>query len=222
MHAGLAALADETTRGPPGATLFASLVARVKAAATNREAIRLAVGRQVILARGFVDPRSFSKPAAQEQALTRIRANFAHYRSLCASPMTAAELKKLAPWQRPADPAPAVVLTFISPSRGADGILFMVVLVYTVLSSPLLLLGLSVLAGAWAYCFILTKPEDPVTIAGYELRRREKVRHSALRRRRADSLFALPAREVPLTASGLPSPPFPGSFSLSHHSRSSW
>ena len=61
-------------------------------------------------------------------------------------------------------------------SRGADSILFMAVLVYTVLSSPLLLLGLSVLAGAWAYCFILTKPEDPVHIAGYELRRREKVR----------------------------------------------
>lgn len=138
MHAGLAALADETAAMPPGASLFSSLISRVKAAASNREAIRLAVGRQVILARGFVDPRSFSKPAAQEQVLARIRANFAHYRSLYS-------------------------------------ILFMAVLVYTVLSSPLLLLGLSVLAGAWAYCFILTKPEDPVHIAGYELRRREKL-----------------------------------------------
>lgn len=86
MHAGLAALADETAAMPPGASLFSSLISRVKAAASNREAIRLAVGRQVILARGFVDPRSFSKPAAQEQVLARIRANFAHYRSLCMRP----------------------------------------------------------------------------------------------------------------------------------------
>ena len=57
----------------------------------------------------------------------------------------------------------------------ADGILFVLVLVYTVLSSPLLLLGLCTLAGAWAYAFVLTSPETPITIAGFELRRREKL-----------------------------------------------
>ena len=57
----------------------------------------------------------------------------------------------------------------------ADGILFVAVAVYTVLSSPLLLLGLSLLAGAWAYAFVLTSPETPITIAGFELRRREKL-----------------------------------------------
>ena len=57
----------------------------------------------------------------------------------------------------------------------ADGILLVVVMVYTVLSSPLLLFGLTILAGAWAYAFVLTSPETPITIAGYELRRREKL-----------------------------------------------
>ena len=51
----------------------------------------------------------------------------------------------------------------------------MAVGIYTVLSSPLLLLGLSLLAGAWAYAFVLTSPETPITIAGFELRRREKL-----------------------------------------------
>jgi len=59
--------------------------------------------------------------------------------------------------------------------RSLYGILFAVVLVYTVLSSPLLLLGLSVLAFAWLYAFVLTSPETPINIAGFELKRREKV-----------------------------------------------
>lgn len=137
MHAGLAALAEEGS-GPPGKLLFSSIVAKVRAAVSNREAIRVHVGRQVILARGFIDPRAFSKPANQEQVIARIRANFAHYRSLY-------------------------------------GILMAVILVYTVLSSPLLLLGLTFIAAAWAYCFVLNKPDDPVMVAGYEMRRREKV-----------------------------------------------
>ena len=55
--------------------------------------------------------------------------------------------------------------------RSLYSILFIVVMVYTVLSSPLLLLGLAVLAGAWSYAFILTAPDTPLTIAGVELRR---------------------------------------------------
>ena len=43
------------------------------------------------------------------------------------------------------------------------------------LSSPWLLLGLTVISGAWAYAFVLTSPETPITIAGFELRRREKM-----------------------------------------------
>ena len=39
----------------------------------------------------------------------------------------------------------------------------------------LLLLGLTFIAAAWAYCFVLNKPDDPVMVAGYEMRRREKV-----------------------------------------------
>ena len=100
----------------------------LKAAAGNREAIKLAVGKQVILARGFFDPRAFSKPADREAWLGRVRANFAHYRSLY-------------------------------------GVLFAIVLLYDVLSSPFLLLGLTVIAGAWSYAFVLNAPEDPVTIA---------------------------------------------------------
>ena len=128
MHAGLAALADESGK-PPGATLFAGLVTKVKAAVTNREAIRLAMGKQVILARSFFDPRTFSKPESREVALARVRANFASYRSLYA-------------------------------------VLGLVVLLYTVLSSPMLLLGLSMLVGAWAFAFVLNAPEDPITVAG--------------------------------------------------------
>ena len=137
LHQGLAALASDSS-GPPGASIFKAIVSKVRAAASDREGIRLAVGKQVILARSFVDPRTFSKPENREMCLARVRANFAHYRSLY-------------------------------------GILGAVVLVYTVLSSPLLLLGLTFLAACWAYAFVLTKPEDPISIAGYELRRREKL-----------------------------------------------
>ena len=129
MHAGLAALADEASGKPPGSTFFAGLVAKAKAAVTNREAIRVAMGKQVILARSFFDPRTFSKPESQTVAIARIRANFAHYRSLYAG-------------------------------------LGLVVLLYTVLSSPMLLLGLTMLAGAWAYAFVLNAPEDPISVAG--------------------------------------------------------
>ena len=52
----------------------------------------------------------------------------------------------------------------------ADGILFVLVLVYTVLSSPLLLLGLATIGGAWTYAFVLNAPETPINVAGYEVR----------------------------------------------------
>ena len=57
----------------------------------------------------------------------------------------------------------------------ADGILFVVVMLWVVLSSPLLLLGLTVLAGAWAYAFVLNAPETPIMVAGVELGRKEKL-----------------------------------------------
>jgi len=37
-----------------------------------------------------------------------------------------------------------------------------------------LLLGLVVLLGVWAYCFVLNSPSTPLEIFGFELRRREK------------------------------------------------
>jgi len=117
---------------------ISSLIARVKGLVSNREAVKLAAGKQLILARTFFSPAQFSKPENRDIWLQRVRANFGHYRSLYS-------------------------------------ILFVVVAVYTVLSSPLLLFGLTVLAGAWAYAFVLTSPETPISIAGFELRRREKL-----------------------------------------------
>merc|ERR1711998_463476 len=55
------------------------------------------------------------------------------------------------------------------------GLIFIVVMVYTVLSSPLLLMGLLILAAAWLYSFVLTNQDEALTIAGFELRRREKL-----------------------------------------------
>lgn len=133
MHPGLQALAEENASG-----YVKGAVAKVKSLFANREAIQLAAGKQLILARSFFAPTSFSKPLTREEWLGRVRANFAHYRSLYS-------------------------------------ILFVAVGVYTVLSSPLLLLGLSVLACAWVYAFVLTAPDTPITIAGVELRRREKL-----------------------------------------------
>lgn len=54
-------------------------------------------------------------------------------------------------------------------------LVFIAVLLYTVLSSPWVLIGLGLLAGAWAYCFVLVSPDTPLEIAGFELRRREKL-----------------------------------------------
>jgi hypothetical protein len=138
MHPGLAALAGDESSGPPGASAFRGLIARVKALVQNREALRVVFGKQIILGRSFFAPTTFSKPESREVWLQRVRGNFAHYRSIYA-------------------------------------IVFVIVLVYTVLSSPLLLLGLTLLAGAWAYAFVLTSPETPIMVAGFELRRREKL-----------------------------------------------
>lgn len=139
LNGALAALAESgLSSAPPAAGIFKSLVAKVKAVATNREAIKAVVGKQAILARGFFAPTSFSKPESRDVVLARIRANFAAYRSLY-------------------------------------GVLFIIVLVYTVLSSPLLLIGLGMLGFAWAYAFVLTSPETPITVFGMELRRREKL-----------------------------------------------
>ena len=52
-------------------------------------------------------------------------------------------------------------------------VLFVVVLVYTVLSSPLLLFGLALLGAAWAYAFL--QAEATLAVFGFELRRREKL-----------------------------------------------
>lgn len=59
--------------------------------------------------------------------------------------------------------------------RSLYAVLFLVVLVYYVLSSPTLLFGIFLVAGAWAYAFILKKPEDPIDVFGVELRSRQKL-----------------------------------------------
>ena len=109
MHPGLAALAEDQASSSAGAML-----AKLKSLITNREEIRMAIGKQTILARSFFAPTAFSKPESRDIWLQRVRANFAHYRSIYA-------------------------------------ILFAAVAVYTVLSSPWLLFGLSVIGGAFAY-----------------------------------------------------------------------
>lgn len=53
-------------------------------------------------------------------------------------------------------------------------VLFGGVVVYTVLSSPWFLLGMAMMAGAWAYAFVVTGPDMPLTVMGFELRRKEK------------------------------------------------
>ena len=54
-------------------------------------------------------------------------------------------------------------------------VFFFLVLLYTLLSSPLLLIGLSTVAGAWLYSFVLTNQDEPLQLFGFELRRREKL-----------------------------------------------
>ena len=54
-------------------------------------------------------------------------------------------------------------------------IVFVVCLVYTILSSPLLLVGMLMLLGAWLYAFVLTTPESVLEVAGFQLKRREQL-----------------------------------------------
>ena len=83
MHPGLAALAEEQASNVV-LTRVKSFFTKVKTVVSNREAIRQATGKQLILARSFFNPTAFSKPENREVWLARVRANFAHYRSLCA------------------------------------------------------------------------------------------------------------------------------------------
>ena len=128
MHASLAALAET-----PSAGTFSSLVQKAKSLVSREEIHKL-----TILARSFISPLQFSKPADRSEWLARIRANSSYFKKIYA-------------------------------------LVFAVCLFYTVLSSPLLLVGLAVLASAWVYCFILTDQDAPLTVAGFELRRREKL-----------------------------------------------
>mmetsp|Transcript_26089 Transcript_26089/g.69616 ORF Transcript_26089/g.69616 Transcript_26089/m.69616 type:complete len:209 (+) Transcript_26089:55-681(+) len=55
------------------------------------------------------------------------------------------------------------------------GIIFFTLLVYTVLSSPTLLLGVCLVVGMWLYSFVLISPDTPLNACGFELKRREKL-----------------------------------------------
>ena len=134
MHPGLAALAEE----PAAAGFVSKLIGRVKTLFGSTEQTRLLIGKLSILARAFISPTSFSKPADRSECLQRVRGNFSHFRNIY-------------------------------------GLIFIAVAIYTVLSSPLLLCGLLILASAWLYSFVLTPQEEPLTVAGFQLRRREKL-----------------------------------------------
>lgn len=55
------------------------------------------------------------------------------------------------------------------------GIIFLSCLAYTVLSSPMLLIGVGLLFGIWLYSFVLISPDTPLKVCGFELKRREKL-----------------------------------------------
>ena len=55
------------------------------------------------------------------------------------------------------------------------GVIFVVCLVYTILSSPMLLLGLAAMLSMWFYSFVLISPDTPLVACGFELKRREKL-----------------------------------------------
>lgn len=65
--------------------------------------------------------------------------------------------------------------TNITHYKAIYGIIFLVCLVYTVLSSPMLLVGVFLLAAMWIYSFVLISPDTPLTVCGFELKRREKL-----------------------------------------------
>jgi hypothetical protein len=54
-------------------------------------------------------------------------------------------------------------------------IVFLGCTVYTILSSPLLLFGMLMLLGAWLYAFVLTAPDAIMEVAGFQLKRRERL-----------------------------------------------
>jgi hypothetical protein len=137
MHPGLASLAMEGAMSS-GAGRLSSIVARARGFLGNTEETRMALGKLAILARAFVSPTQFSKPADQAECLRRVRSNLSHFRYLY-------------------------------------GIIYVFVLGWTILSSPLLLMGLLILAAAWMYCFVLTNQDEALVIGGFELRRREKL-----------------------------------------------
>ena len=52
------------------------------------------------------------------------------------------------------------------------GLVLLTCLVYTILSSPMLLFGLALLLGVWSYAFVLNAADTPITLFGYEMKRR--------------------------------------------------
>ena len=62
--------------------MLSSMVSRVKKLFGSREEMKLLLGKMAILARAFVSPTAFSKPADRTEWLRRVRANFAHFRNI--------------------------------------------------------------------------------------------------------------------------------------------
>lgn len=59
--------------------------------------------------------------------------------------------------------------------RSVYVLFYVVLLVYTILSSPLLLLGLVLIGGSWVFLMVLHQPHEVVTVRGWALGRREKL-----------------------------------------------
>ena len=59
--------------------------------------------------------------------------------------------------------------------RHLYSIVFLICTVYTILSSPLLLFGMLMLLGAWLYAFVFMAPDAIMEVAGFQLKRRERL-----------------------------------------------
>ena len=80
-------------------------------------------------------------------------------------------------FSKPLDQADALsrLRANLSQFRLLYGALYFVLLVCSILASPLLLLGVLLIGGGWGYAFVLNDPQTIITVGSYELGRKEKL-----------------------------------------------
>lgn len=143
--------------GSGALAVLKSMYTKVKSTLVSREAMQLQFTKVRVLSRSFFNPREFSKPENRTEGLRRLQTNILHYKV-------------------------ADTLSFSLSSRlfilhclffqAIYVLIFFACLVYTVLSSPMLLVGAALLFGIWLYSFVLISPDTPLKACGFELKRR--------------------------------------------------